>query len=431
MTKIGIRKEDKNIWERRSPLVPAQVRRLVEQEGLSVQVESSSQRVFADQAFRDAGAEITDGIPDAPVVFAVKEIPVELLSAGKTYVFFAHVIKGQAHNMPMLRRLLALGCTLIDYEKVADEQGRRLIFFGRHAGLAGMLDTLWALGQRLREEGFDTPLARIQTAHSYPDLKAASQAVSEVGDALRQDGLPEALQGMVIGLAGYGNVSRGAQEILDQLGPEQVEPEQLESLAGCEGLVKVVFKEQHMVVPRDARRTFDLQDYFAHPERYRGVFARHVPRLHALVNCIYWTPDYPRLVSRDLLWGLYAPGCSPRLRVIGDISCDIEGAIECTLEPSDPGEPVYVYLPEADRIEPGLAGRGPVVMAVDNLPCELPRESSEDFGQALLPYAAAIARADYGASFDDLDLPPAIKQAVICHRGELTPAYKYLEKHLT
>ncbi|MDX1388022.1 MAG: hypothetical protein R3344_02475, partial [Acidobacteriota bacterium] len=120
----------------------------------------------------------------------------------------------------------------------------------------------------------------------------------------------------------------------------------------------------------------------------------------------------------------------PRLRVIGDISCDVEGAIECTLKATQPDDPVYVYLPAEDRIVPGVAGRGPAVLAVDNLPAELPRESSRDFGDALLPFVGSIARADFGAPLERLDLPDEIKRGIIVLRGELTPDYAYLAEHL-
>jgi saccharopine dehydrogenase (NAD+, L-lysine-forming) len=147
--KIGIRREDKNIWERRAPLNPDHVRKLVAQ-GIEVLVQPSPIRTFPDQAYRQAGATISEDLSSCPMVFAIKEIPPHQFVAGHAYMYFAHVIKGQAHNMPMLQRLLDLRCTLIDYEKVTDEAGKRLIFFGRHAGLAGMIDSLWALGRRLK-----------------------------------------------------------------------------------------------------------------------------------------------------------------------------------------------------------------------------------------------------------------------------------------
>ena len=428
--KIGIRKEDKNIWEARVPLSPEQVASLVA-DGIQVVVQASDIRAFKDEQYRDAGATIVPEVPDAPVVFAVKEIPTELLQPNRTYLYFAHVIKGQAYNMEMLQRLLDLEATLIDYERIADDEGRRLIFFGRHAGLAGMIDTLWALVRRLKVEGFDTPFAEIQQAKDYPNLEAAKTAVRQAGEAISQTPLPTELTPMVFGFAGYGHVSKGAQEILDLLPHEQIEPAELMGLdPSTPGLIKVVFAEEHMAKPVDPAGSFELQEYYNHPELYRGDFAKYVPYLTVLVNCIYWTPQYPRLVTRELLHGLYGAGRTPRLKVIGDISIDVEGAIECSLDHTDSGDPVFVYLPDEDRIELGIEGHGPVVLAVDNLPCELPVESSQEFGKALLPFIGAVASADYNVSYEDLDLPSAIKRAVITHRGSLTPDYEYIQEYL-
>ena len=178
--KIGIRKEDKNIWEARVPLSPEQVASLVA-DGIQVVVQASDIRAFPEEQYRDAGATVVPDVPDTPVLFAVKEIPTELLQPKRTYLYFAHVIKGQAYNMEMLQRLLDLEATLIDYERIADDEGRRLIFFGRHAGLAGMIDTLWALGRRLEIEGYETPFAEIRQAKDYPNLGAAMDAIRKVG----------------------------------------------------------------------------------------------------------------------------------------------------------------------------------------------------------------------------------------------------------
>ena len=156
------------------------------------------------------------------MVFAVKEIPPDLFEPGKAYVFFAHVIKGQPYNMPMLRRLLDLGCTLIDYEKVTADEGRRLIFFGWHAGVAGMLETLWALGRRLAWEGIPTPLTELQRAFEYRDIAEAKVAVAQVGRMIAGQGCRPRSRPLTIGVAGYGNVARGAWEILNLLPVEVI-----------------------------------------------------------------------------------------------------------------------------------------------------------------------------------------------------------------
>jgi alpha-aminoadipic semialdehyde synthase len=297
-----------------------------------------------------------------------------------------------------------------------------------------MFDSLWALGRRFKAEGHTTPLAKIHMAHTYPGLEAAKQAVSQAGEAIAKDGLPLELGPVVVGFAGYGNVSSGAQEIFDLLPHRDLEPAALPDTlrdANPRELTKVVFKEEHMAQPKEAGQAFELQDYYQHPDRYRGVFAKHVPYLTVLINCIYWTEDYPRLVTCDLIRDMFASGEQPRLRVIGDISIDIEGAIECSRKATDPGNPVYTYLPAEDRIVDGVEGNGPVVLAVDNLPCELPVEASQDFGDALLPYVEAIAKADYSVPYQQLELPAPIKGAVVAHRGELTPDFAYLQQHLT
>ncbi|MFN2186083.1 MAG: hypothetical protein ACK2UU_19035, partial [Anaerolineae bacterium] len=142
-TRIGIRHEDKSEWERRVPVIPEDASEL-QQLGVQVLVERSPTRAFTEKEFAQAGIETREDLSSCPVIFGIKEIPKDQFEPGKAYMFFAHVIKGQPYNMPMLRRLLELGCTLIDYERVVDESNRRLIFFGWHAGVAGMINTLWA-----------------------------------------------------------------------------------------------------------------------------------------------------------------------------------------------------------------------------------------------------------------------------------------------
>ncbi len=432
--RVGIRREDKSIWERRTPITPDDARKLMETYGLEVVVQPSDIRVFRDEEYASVGARVQEDLSECDVIFAVKEVPPPLIVPGKIYVYFAHVIKGQPYNMPMLRRLLELGCVLIDYEKVTDEKGRRLIFFGRHAGWAGMLDTLWALGQRLEWEGTPNPFSSIRQAHEYPNLAAGQQAVREAGERVRREGLPVELAPLVVGFAGYGNVSQGAQEIFDLLPFQEIAPPDLASFFDGEPdrhtLYKVVFKEEHTVEPISPQDRFQLQDYYSHPEKYRSRFASYLPYLTVLVNGIYWESKYPRLVTKADLRALFGGAARPRLRVIGDISCDIEGGIECTVRCTEPGDPVYVYNPFTGEVTDGYAGEGVVVLAVDILPSQLPREASEHFSHVLMDYVPAIAEADYTLPFEELALPPEIKRAVIAYRGELTPGYRYLEQYL-
>ena len=240
---------------------------------------------------------------------------------------------------------------------------------------------------------------------------------------------------MVCGFAGYGNVSQGAQRVFENLPFREITPIELlhpsaDTFTSARHVYKVVFKESDMVEPVETGHAFNLREYYDYPERYRGIFQCYVPFLTIIVNAIFWTEDYPRLVTRAQIRRLFEGSVAPKLKVIGDISCDIEGAIEVTSKVTDSGNPVFVADVVTGLARDGVRGRGPVILAVDNLPCELPRESSERFSKALSPLIPDLARADFSAEFDNLDLPPVWKRAVICHRGRLTPDYEYLNDHL-
>ena len=431
---VGIRREDKNRWEKRVPLTPDHVRELQNKHGITTVVQPSVIRVFPDDLYRLVGAQVQDNLSPSSVVFAVKEIPTDLFEKGKTYVFFSHTIKGQRQNMPMLKKMMALGCTLIDYERIVDDKGRRLVFFGRFAGLAGMVDSLWTLGRRLHWEHIDTPFNAIRQTIHYKDLTEIKDHFTAVGADIMANGLPSSLTPFIIGFSGYGNVSHGAQEILERLPVQEIQPGDLASVSqnpSNRTIYKVVFKEQHMVKPVIAGKAFDLQDYYKNPEGYRSVFDQYVPYLTILMNCIFWSDRYPRLLTKDYMKKAFLMSEKPRLRVIGDISVDINGAIEFTEKTTSPDTPVFVYNPISDTITDGYTGDGVVVMAVDNLPCELPKESSESFSQTLLRFIPGIMNADFTVDdFNMVALPDEIKNAVILYRGKLTPEYQYINKYL-
>jgi len=426
---IGIRREDKNPWERRSPLIPEQVGQLIGEQGLSFVVQRSELRTFNDAEFREVGAEVSDDLSGCPVVLGIKEIPEPVFLPGHTYIFFAHVIKGQHHNMPMLRRMMELGCSLIDYEKMTDEVGRRLVFFGRFAGIAGMVDTLAGLGRRLEMQGIKTPLSRMRLAHEYGRVNLAKAAVAEVGRDIVELGLPAELSPFVVGVTGYGHVAKGAWEMLDALGATEVEPVDLPALAAKgdpHAAYRVMFREEHLVEPKEIGHRFDLKEYFGHPELYRSRFEDHLPYLSVLMNCIYWDVRYPRLVTKPWLKQAFSGGQRPKLAAIGDISCDIDGSIEATVKATQSGEPFYVYEPETGLVRDGVDGDGMLLMTVDNLPCELPFGSSREFGVALMPFMPAIARTDFSLPLQRLGLPGPVRRALVLHRGRFTPEFEYI-----
>ncbi|MCD4746751.1 MAG: hypothetical protein K8R58_10675 [Bacteroidales bacterium] len=431
---IGIRHEDKYNMERRAPLIPKHIKKLIENQNINVIVQSSPKRVFKDNEFVKAGAIITDNLSESPVIIGIKEISLSFFEKDKTYVFFSHVIKGQEYNMPMLKKMMELKCNLIDYETIVDEFGRRLIFFGKFAGLAGMINSLWSLGLRLKEQGHETPFLRIKQSHKYDSLDEAKKVISEVGYEIAEKGLVKELIPMVIGFTGYGNVSNGAQEILQLLPIKEIFTNELLTLKDRSTipnnlLYKVIFKEEDLSEPVLKDYEFELNDYYANPQNYRSKFEQYIPHLTVLMNCMYWDERYPRIVTKDYLEKLFSQG-TPKLTVIGDVTCDTNGSIECTHKGTEIEDPIFVYNPFTRKPTMGYKGEGILVMSVDILPSELPRESSIAFSDVLLKYIKPIANADYSVSFNELDLPGPIKKALILHKGKLTPDYKYIAEYL-
>lgn len=432
MNRIGLRKEEK-AFETRVALIPDQVKKLRKEYGIQFVVEPSNQRAFNENEFVKAGAKILSlKASGVPIILGIKEMPKDFFERDIVYVFFSHTIKGQPYNMPMLKQILEVGATLIDYERVVDEKGKRLIFFGNWAGMAGISDTLRVLGQRFSLEGISpNPFAGMKSTIEMRNLDELKDEFRLLGKRIQEQGLPKRFIPFVIGFAGYGNVSRGAQEIFDILPHEIVEPNKLSGFKPKNNILyKCIFKEEHMVTPLDSSQKFDLQDYYERGKSgYKGIFHEYVKYLTVVMNCIYWASKYPRLISKDFIKQHWKED-TRKLRVIGDISCDIGGAIEFTLECTTPAEPAFVYLVNEDRINLGMEGNGPVIMAVDNLPCELPREASTYFGTTLLDFIPALAKANFKKSFEELDLPKPIKDAVIVYRGKLTKNYEYLNQYL-
>ncbi|MBN2357187.1 hypothetical protein JXO59_13815 [candidate division KSB1 bacterium] len=429
---VGLRREDKNIWERRVAITPQHAEILQGQHNIRICVQPFPGRAFSDQEYLQVGVQACEDLSPCRIIMGIKEIPQHLILSEKIYLFFSHTIKGQPYNMPMLQKIIDLKCTLIDYECIADERSRRLVFFGGFAGMAGMVETLRALGLRLKHQGFLTPLTRIKPAYEYHDLADIRSHLREIGTDLLAQGLPEAIRPLVFGFSGYGHVSRGAQEIFGLLPHTAIQPEDLESLSIRSDalLYKVQFEEKHMVEPIDSSILFDKMDYFRHPQKYRGIFENYLPYLHVLVNGIYWDERYPRLVTKEFLRDRSVSGQPLKLQLIGDVSCDINGSIECTEKVTTPDQPVFAYHPVTGAVSDGHTGDGILVMAIDNLPAELPRDASHFFSDSLWHLIPAVARAEWQKPFSEIELPAEIKKAVIVHNGRLTPDYTYLSQYL-
>ena len=426
---IGIRRENKNEWEKRTPLIPEDIKSLIEKYGLRAIVQPSNIRAFKDEEYKAAGAEIDEDLNHAQLIFGVKEVPTELVLEHKTYVYFAHVIKGQPHNMAMLKTLMDKKCNLIDYERIVDENNKRLIFFGRFAGKAGIIESLHALSEKLRLIGIHNPLEKLKQPYQYKSIQEAKEEIKKIGDEIRAKELPEQVSPLVVGFAGYGNVSQGAQDIFDLLPVKTIQPEELINNYGQlkserNHFIKVVFKEEHTVKRKSGK--FDLKEYFTDPEKYESNFDQYIPYLDVLVNCILWTNKNPRLVTKDYLRN----NPNIRLKVIGDVSCDLLGGIEITNEFTDPSNPTYTYFTDSDKYENGTKKRGVTVMAIDNLPCEFPKAASVEFSHVLKNFVYEIYHADFEKSFEELELAYPIKKALIVHKGKLTKDYLYLNQYL-
>ena len=420
---LGIRKEVKNKWERRVTLTPAAVKELKDQYNIHTLFQLSERRIFDDQEYLYIGAEARDVLDEASIILAVKEIPIKNILENKVYLFFSHTIKGQPYNMPLLQRLIDQKCTLIDYEPIKDENDRRLVFFGRHAGYAGMVNGLFTLGRRLKAKGIANHFEKIKQAKDYPNLEVAKEEIKNLGEGLD---LPEEINPLVIGITGYGNVSIGAQKILDLLPIKQITPEELLNSELEKGIIyNVIFKEKDIVERTDGGQ-FDLEEYYHEPEMYRSKFEQYLPKINLLVNAIYWEEKYPRLVTKEYV----SQNSTEQLYVIADLSCDINGSIEMTEKATLSNDPVFNYNPKTDTIKDGFEGDGIAMMTVDNLPAEIPVESSEWFSKSLMPLVPNLFEADYSKSFDELNLVDELKNACVVYKGELTPNFKYLEEFL-
>ncbi|WKZ68075.1 MAG: bifunctional lysine ketoglutarate reductase /saccharopine dehydrogenase family protein [Melioribacteraceae bacterium] len=420
---LGIRKEIKNKWERRVTLTPTAVSELSKNFGIKTLFQLCEKRIFDDQDYIDAGAEAREILDEAEIILAVKEIPIKHILENKIYLFFSHTIKGQPYNMPLLQILIDKKCTLIDYEPIKDENDRRLVFFGRHAGYAGMVNGLSTLGKRLSALGTPNPFEKIKQAKDYPDLETAKEEIKMLGENLE---LPDEINPLVIGITGYGNVSIGAQKIIDLLPVTQISPSELVTVKLEKNKIyKVVFKEEDIVERIDGSN-FDLEEYYNEPEKYQSKFDQYLPKVNLLVNAIYWEEKYPRLVTKEFIANNYLKN----LIAIADLSCDINGSIEMTEKATLSGNPVFIYDPKTNSIEDGFRGNGIALMTVDNLPAEIPVESSEWFSKSLMPLVPKLFEADYSKDFEQLNLSDELKNACVVYKGELTPNFKYLEEYL-
>lgn len=438
---LGILREQHGMWERRSPLSPVQVKELLNKvPGSRVLIQPCTRRIFSNDEYLAAGAEVTDDLTSANMIIGVKGVNKEKLIPNKSYMFFSHTIKAQPYSMPLLDTILEKKVRLFDYECITRD-GRddlpRLVAFGKYAGRAGMIDGLQGLGLRLLAEGFSTPFLHVPNTYMHPTLHDVTENLKMVGKMIQETGFPTSLSPIVFAFTGFGNVAQGSREIFEQLPHRYVTVDQLPTLADdiksgklpSNVLYAVNVEMKDMVKPNDPSEVFDKADYYRHPQKYSPIFHQKVlPYITMLVNGIYWEARFPRLITKDQIKELRKKG-NRNLRCVADISCDIEGSVEFLSRPSTIEDPFYTYDPEKQDIKSNITANGVLMLGVDNLPSELPRDASEHFGSRLLPLLEPLLTAqgnDANACYEAL--PPELKRACIASDGELLPKWQYIER---
>ncbi len=391
--KIGIIREGKLPPDRRVPLTPKQCHE-VALKGIDITVQRSTVRAYTDDEYVAKEVRITEDLSDRDLIIGVKEVPVEMLMADKAYLIFSHTIKKQPHNAKLLRTVLDRRITLLDHELLTDEQGMRVLAFGHWAGVVGAYNAM-----RAWQATMGGPL--LKPAHACHDR-------AEMDLQLAAFPIPKDLR---IVLTGAGRVGHGAMETMDRAGLTRVSPAAFLQQAFTGPVYTVL--DSHDIYARNDEKPFDRDAFHADPRGHHAVFLPFARRAHIYIACHFWDARGPKILStadlRDTSLGLHA---------VADISCDIGGPIDSTLRASTIAEPLYGYNKATGQECPVGTPGSITVMAVDNLPCELPRDSSKSFGRDLLNHVLPHLT---GATDDAM-----IARATIARGGKLTPHYAYL-----
>jgi len=428
---VGILKETKE-GERRVPLTPQDVNWLIKR-GIGVEVESSKDRVFKDAEYREYGATIVKGSSKADLLVGVKEPELEKLEHDKIYMVFSHTVKGQSQNMSLLAACLRNRLTLIDYEKITDIHNKRLVYFGRFAGIAGMVDSLYYLGKKLKYLGINNPFTCIKRAHEYATMANVKRGMEELDRLICKKGLDKRISPFIVGITGHGNVSKAAQEVLEFLNPLEIHPRDMVDFVKRgermkNRIYKIVFLREEKFRSKK-RKGFYFEEYLSHPEKFESNLDTYIPYLNMLIHTSYWDKRYPRMITKKMIDKLSQK--KPfRLKFIGDISCDVKGGIELTYKTTTRENPVFTYNPKMGTYVDGYKTDGLSLMAIDNLPSELPRDSSKMFSQAIREYIYQIAVHGVSDITNHAAIPKEVRKAVITQGGKLMSDYRYLEKWL-
>jgi len=391
--KIAIIREEKNPPDSRVPLTPKQVRKLLDK-GYNIEVQRSPNRCYNDKEYEDLGITMIEQVTDHDFLLGVKEVPVENIVEGKTYFMFSHTIKEQPYNAKLLRKVIDQNSTLVDYEVLVDEREKRVIAFGKFAGMVGAHNALYTYGERTGE--FSLP-----RMNSLIDYAAAKKIYTET-----------ALPSVKIALTGTGRVSNGAALVLEDMGIKKVSPEDYVTKT-YDYPVYAQLGSLYYAKRKDGMAFDNIQHFYDNPAKYESDFHHFIGHTDIMINGIYWDPLAPAFFTLDQMKD---PDFS--IKVIADVTCDIapEASIPSTVKPSTIADPVYGFDPQTNKEIDAYSG-GIDVMAIDNLPNELPRDASEAFGNMFID--KILAPLENG---DD----SIIQRGTIVDNGNLTPRFNYL-----
>ncbi len=397
--KFGIIKERKNPPDRRVVFTPEELVRLQkEHPEASIKVESSDIRVFADEQYSNLGIEIATDMTDCDVLFGVKEIPVDALIPNKKYFFFSHTIKKQVHNRKLLQAILEKNIELYDHETIVDANYKRLIGFGRYAGIVGAYNGIRGFG--IKYDLFHLPKA--ETLTSKEDLIVR----------LKRQTLPN----IKIVLTGHGKVGMGAKEILDGMKIKQVQINDFLT----KNYSEPVFTQIDVLdynTRIDGTTSTDNKDFYKNPQEYTSDFERFTK-----VADIFMAGHFHGNGSPDILTRYMLQAADCKIKVVADISCDVDGPIACTIKASTIVDPFFGYLPFENKEVPYTHPGSIMVMSVDNLPCELPKDASEGFGEMFMEHVIP--------AFFNGDADRILERAKMTENGKLTERFKYLQEYV-
>jgi len=396
--KFGIIKERKNPPDRRVVFSPEELVLLQQKYPEAViKVESSDIRVFKDEEYTSLGIEVADDISDCEVFFGVKEIPVDYLIPNKKYFFFSHTIKKQPYNRKLLQAILEKNIELYDHETIVDANNKRLIGFGRYAGLVGAYNGFRGFG--IKYDLFNLPKA--ETLHSKEDLIAR----------IKRHTLPN----IKIVVTGHGKVGMGIKEILDGVKIKQVSPQDFLT----KNYSQPVYT-QIDVLDYNKRKDgvkLDKQDFYKNPQDYISDFERFTKVADIYMSGHFHGNNAPDILTREML-----NASNNKIQVVADISCDVDGPIACTLKASTIAEPFFGYLPSEHKEVSHTHPASIMVMSVDNLPCELPKDASEGFGVMFMEHVIP--------AFFNGDKDGILKRAQMTENGKLTSRFAYLQDYV-